>query len=233
MKSSQNFNSQRIISSIGLLGCCGLLILATPRLVASLYALYPETVLQETNKSFSTEIYGKCINDLNKSLAWQNNSTYLTMLSSFYVKIHNATPATKFDLREDLLHKAHTALTQSLAINPIAPYEWLQLAELDSQLFNPKQVIINSIRMSFYTGRVEPDLTISRIRFSYLYFNDFDDEMKNLFQRQIVIAWNLTPTDLITFLKATEPARDMALIALSNMPEQLKLLRKSLNLSIN
>lgn len=233
MINSLTINSQRIIGSIGLLVCCGLLILATPRLVASLYALYPETVLQETNKSFSTEIYGKCINDLNKSLAWQNNSTYLTMLSSFYVKIHNATPATKFDLREDLLHKAHTALTQSLAINPIAPYEWLQLAELESQLFNSKQNITNSLRMSFYTGRVEPDLTIFRIKFSYLYYSDFDDEMKNLFLRQIVVAWNLNPTELISFLKANEPARDMALIALSNMPEQLELLRKSLNLSIN
>lgn len=233
MKTSQNFNSQRIIGSIGLLICCGLLILATPRLMASLYALYPQTVLQETNKSFTTEISEKCISDLNKSLAWQNNATSLTMLSSFYVKIHNATPAIKFDLREQLLLKARTALTQSLAINPIAPYEWLQLAELDNQLFNPKQVIINSIRMSFYTGRVEPELTITRLKFSYLYFNDFDDEMKNLFQRQIVIAWNLTPTDLITFLKATEPAIDIALMSLSNMPEQLELLKKSLNISIN
>ncbi len=222
-------NSPSKIATIGVILCCWLLSLATPRLLANLYTLYPDTVSQQINKEFTSNVYEICINDINKSINLINDSKNSDLLSLFYLKLYDITPREKFTIRHDILQKSYEALIQSLSINPISPSDWLQLASLNSQLNKPNQTIISALRLSFYTGPVEPELTLDRLKFSYKYYADFDDEMRNLFNYQLIVLWNLYPAELVKFVKTHPDSKSIALNALINSPEALENLSKALN----
>ena len=99
-------NSPSKIATIGVILCCWLLSLATPRLLANLYTLYPDTVSQQINKEFTSNVYEICINDINKSINLINDSKNSDLLSLFYLKLYDITPREKFTFRHDILQKS-------------------------------------------------------------------------------------------------------------------------------
>jgi hypothetical protein len=212
-------NSQKILALIGISVCCGLLLLAVPRFIASLYALYPEAAFKQMPQTLPTEVYEKSIADLNKALSWYQNPIYWQAQGFFYLQLFYTRPFQTPAQKQTYLKQAKAAITRGLSLSPVDPRGWLQLAVVDSLLKSPKQPIINALRLSFYAGRVEPELVISRLRFSYIYYADFTEDMQQLWQKQIPVAWVFKAQQLVKFIAAHPEAKQLALKAFIYSPE--------------
>ena len=213
---------QRVIAGFGIVVCCGLLMLAVPRYVASLYALYPEAAFKQTQEAIPPEIYEKSINDLNQALSWYQNPDYWQLKGFFYVALYNALPLQPLAKKQALLEQAQAAIIKGLTLSPVEPYSWFRLAAVDSLLNLPRQKIINALRLSFYAGRVEPELLITRLAFSYDYYNDFNEDMQRLWQNQAKVAWTFKPAQLVKFVARQPEAKQLVEKAFFNSPDDWK-----------
>ena len=117
------------------------------------------------------------------------------------------------------LNQAKTAITQGLSLSPIDPRAWLQLAQIGVALYSPKQQIIDDLSLSLYAGRVNRDLVMPRLVVSYDFYNDFSEDMKNQWQKQLLLAWRYNPQELIGFVYQNPELKQMALQLLSHSPE--------------
>ena len=205
---------------LGLLFCSALLILAVPRFIGSLYALYPDAVYQDSQNTLTSEIYQQGIDDLNLALSWYNNPDDWKKQSYFYLMLHKNQNFLIQSQNQTLLKQAQIAMINGLTLSPIDPYGWLQLAEIDELLKMPHQQVINDLRLSFYAGRVEPDLVISRLMFSYKYYDSFSADMQSLWQKQILIAWAVKAPQLLQFIARFPDAKAIALTAFTNSPDE-------------
>lgn len=211
--------SQRILAGFVALVCCVLLMLAVPRFVASLYALYPEAAFKQTEKVLPPKIYEKSIDDLNQALSWYQNPDYWQLKGFFYVALYNALPFQPLAKKQALLEQAQAAIIKGLTLSPLEPYGWFRLAAVDSLLNLPRQQIINALRLSFYAGRVEPELLITRLAFSYDYYNDFNEDMQRLWQNQAKVAWTFKPALLVKFVARQPEAKQLVEKAFLNSPD--------------
>jgi len=193
--------------------------LAVPRFISGLYALYPEAAFNQTRKIMPPAIYEKCIADLNRALFWYKNPDYFQYQGFFYLKLYNVSPLLPFAKKQELLKQAQTAIIQGLTLSPIDPYGWFRLAAVDSLLNLPRLQSINALRLSFYAGRVEPDLVIPRLAFSYEYYNDFDGDMQRLWQNQVRVAWTFKPVQLVNFVALHPEAKPFVVKAFVNAPD--------------
>ncbi len=213
---------QRIIAGFGVLVCCGLLMLAVPRFIASMYALYPEAAFNQVQKVLPPEIYEKCIADLNSALSWYKNPDYYQSLGLFYLSLFNQSPFLPPAKKQELLNQGQTAIIQGLTLSPIDPYGWFRLAAVDSLLKLPRSQSVNALRLSFYAGRVEPGLVMPRLAFSYQYYKDFDEEMQMIWQKQALVAWTFQPAQLVEFVVLHPEAKQIVEKAFANSPDDWK-----------
>ena len=86
----------------------------------------------------------------------------------------------------------------------------------------PSENSINALRLSFYAGRVEPDLLIPRLSFSYIYYNEFDDEMQQLWKKQLPVAWAFQAEQLVRFVALHPEAKHLVEDALIYTPDNWK-----------
>ena len=228
MPSPRIFTGQRIIAGFGVLVCCGMLMLAVPRFIAGLYALYPEAAFNQTGKVIPPAVYEKCIADLNRALSWYKNPDYYQAQGFFYLSLFNVSPLLPLEKKQELLKQGQTAIIQGLTLSPIDPYGWFRLAAVDSLLKLPRSQSVNALRLSFYAGRVEPELVIPRLAFSYEYYNDFDEDMQRLWQNQVRVAWTFKPGQLVNFVALHPEAKQFVEKAFVNAPDDWKKFLKTL-----
>lgn len=213
---------ERMIAVVGLFVCCGLLMLAVPRFVASLYALYPEAALKQTLKNVPPAVYGESIEHLNEALNWYENPEYRQALAVFYLAELNASPLEQPAKKIELLKRARTSIVQGLKLSPVDPFAWFRLAAVDRMLSLPVQDIINALRLSFYAGRVEPALLMPRLSFSYVYYNAFNEEMQGLWKKQIPVAWKFQRAPLVKFVALHPAAKRLVEEAFIYSPDDWK-----------
>ena len=219
MNQPVNSNVQPIIAGNGLVICSVLLMLAIPRLMASCYDLYPETAIHQTTDKLPTNVYEKCIADLTKGLSWVQSADYWQTQAFFYQKLINTPPFQDPPKRRVLLKNAQTAIHNGLALSPIDPFGWFNLASVDNLLAAPTPQIINALRLSFYAERVEPELVMKRLAFSYNFYADFNEDMQQQWQKQLNTAWTFTPGELIKFVVLHPETRGLVLQALVYSPD--------------
>jgi len=213
---------QRIIAGCGAVVCCGILMLAVPRFIASLYALYPEAAFKQTQQKLPQEIYENSIADLNLALAWYKNPEYWQKQAFFYLNLLNAVPAPPLEKKQEILKQAQASIIQGLKLSPVDPYAWFRLAAVDKLLNAPSPQIINALRLSIYAGRVEPELLMSRLSLGYEYYNEFNEEMQALWKKQIPVAWTFQPAQLVEFAALHPEAKHLVEQALVHSPDDLK-----------
>ena len=119
---------------------------------------------------------------------------------------------------------------QGLKLSPIDPQGWFRLAVVDSLLKTPEQKIINALRLSFYAGRVEPELLISRLSFAYNYYNQFDKDLQLIWEKQVLVAWALQTKQLITFVALHPEAKQLVEKAFIYSPDDWKKLSNDLEI---
>lgn len=174
--------------------------LAVPRFIASLYALYPEAVFKQTQEKLPPEVYEKSIAHLTQALSWYKDPEYWQTQAFFYLALFNASLSQPDVKEQELLKQAQASIIQGLRLSPVDPYAWFRLATVDKMLKMPASQIINALRLSFYAGRVEPDLLMPRLSFSYDYYNEFNKEMQSLWQKQIPVVWTFQAVPLVKFV---------------------------------
>jgi hypothetical protein len=136
--------------------------------------------------------------------------------------LFHASPLQPLAKKQELLKQAQTAIIQGLKLSPVDPFGWFRLAAVDSLLKLPRQQIINALRLSFYAGRVEPELLITRLSFSYDYYNEFNDEMQMLWQKQVLVAWTFQATQLTKFVALHPEAKQLVEKAFVYSPDDWK-----------
>jgi hypothetical protein len=221
--SSYNDNkllSKRLPACLGGLICGGLLLLAVPRFISAIYAMYPQAAYNLTENILPLTVYENSISDLKSALFWHKQADYWQSLGYFYKQLVRAQPSLPEEQKLIQLKKAQTAIIEGLALSPVDPFAWYQLAIIDNRLNVNKQVIINALCLSFYAGRVEPELVIPRLLFGYNFYNDFSEEMKLLWQKQIKVAWLFKPPQVINFVLLHPEAKQLVLNAFINTPDE-------------
>lgn len=212
---------QQVIAGFGVVVCCGLLMLAVPRFIASLYALYPEAVFKQADTKLPLDVYQKSIDHLTQALSWYEGPEYWQTQAFFYLELFNASPQ-PLAQKQELLKQAQASVIQGLKLSPIDPYAWFRLATVDEALKLPAPQIINALQLSFYAGRVEPGLLMSRLSFGYNYYHQFDEEMKRLWQKQVPVAWAFQAEQLVKFVALHLETKVLVEEALANSPDNRK-----------
>ena len=222
MPKTKTSSYQRIIAGFGVVVCCGLLMLAVPRFIASLYALYLEAAFKQTQKKLPAEDYEKSIVHLTQALAWYENPEYWQTQAFFYLALFNSSPSYPLAKEQELLKQAQASVIQGLRLSPVDPYAWFRLAMVDKMLQMPTAQIINALKLSFYSGRVEPDLLMPRLSFSYDYYNAFNEEMRGAWRKQIPVVWIFQAEQLVKFIALHPEAKFLVEQAFVYSPDDWK-----------
>ncbi|MBL6987585.1 MAG: hypothetical protein ISR72_11235 [Methylobacter sp.] len=230
MSNASTLGSERIVAGLGVVVCCGVLILAVPRFMASLYALYPEAAVSQTQNKLPPEVYEKSISDLTLALNWYENPEYRQALAFSYLAMLNASPLLSLQKKQELLKQAQASIIQGLKLSPVDPYAWFRLAAVDKALNLPSQQIINALRLSFYAGRVEPELLMPRLSFSHEYYDEFNGEMQALWKKQIPAAWTFQAVQLVQFVAQHPEAKHLVEEGLIYSPDDWKTFSQDLEI---
>ena len=206
-------------ASMGLIFCTVLLVLSVPRLVGSLYALYPETLLKQ-NTRIKDDIYSKAITQLDVALGWHNDAHYWQDKSLCYLALYHSTTATKEEKVEALLQADHS-MEQSLLLSPIDPSTWYKLAAVRDLSGAASVPIQSAYQLSLYSGRVEPDIIISRLSFGLEHLKVLDYETTDLWLKQIPIAYSLQAKELVKLVIANPALKTFVFAELLFQNEKL------------
>lgn len=98
-------------------------------------------------------------------------------------------------LRREAFERTVQAARQSLLLAPVQPRSWLYLALAQSSLTFRGAAAIEPLKMSIYTGRVEPALLLSRLQLGYARFAQLDQEARGLLRDQTLLSWRLKPRE--------------------------------------
>lgn len=197
-------NYDRFLAGFGAIVCGLVLTLAIPRFIAHCYALYPEAVdqrLKQSKQTLSIDAYEKSSVNLEKARAWFESGDKWQM-QAFLHLLHLKSTQPPQEKRLRLIQQARHAIVQGLRLSPVDPYAWFRLAVVDKMLGVKPQILLDALRLSIYAGRVEPDLLMPRVSFSYRYYDEWDDEMRSLLKGQIRLLWLFRPKELVAFAAA-------------------------------
>ncbi len=213
--------------------CSGVIALALPRLISSAFALHPQVAYQLSQETkLSTEIYQNAIDDLNLALAWHQSAYQWQEQAYFYLKLYNSQPVQDAEKRREQLNSAQTALSQGLALSPIDPFGWFQLASADKALKKPTDQIIDDLRLSVYAGQVEPELVIARLAFSYSFYGYFNEDLQKQWQKQLLIAWAFKGPELAKFVGQHLEIKPVVLQAFTYSPDDADKFIKTLEIAL-
>jgi len=192
--------NNRLLAGICAIACIVLLMRVVPRFIASLYALYPESVLQqalqETDRPLSEEILHRSGADLDNALVWFASAEYWQNLAILHTLQENSLAISS---EEDLLPKSKSEIINGLKLSPVDSFAWYSLATVDDLLGAEPESVLDSIRLSIYAGRVDQGLLLPRLALAFSYVGEFDEEMEALIKGQIRLAWAFQRQGLVEF----------------------------------
>ena len=231
-----SFKLESLWALILLILCLGILWLAVPRFVASLYALYPESVLKQEQDHVPAEVYQKSLTALDKALAWDDNPEYWQDKSLCYLALVNF-ENNSVEQEQLQLSAAQLAIKKGLGISPVDAFSWYRLALVYKRLnFNDADVT-DALRLSLYAGRVEPELALRRLMLAYPYQAVLSAEEQAQWLKQVAIEWQFTPKwqlpiNLVSFVIENPSAKAWVESAFMYDDEQLNLFKQAYDRAI-
>jgi len=73
---------------------------------------------------------------------------------------------------------------------------WQRIARTRALLERPAADVIEPLKMSIYSGRVEPVLLLGRLELGYRYLDSLDAEGRGLLLDQTLLAWTAQPREV-------------------------------------
>lgn len=106
--------------------------------------------------------------------------------------------------QREAYERSLAAADRSLALAPVQPRTWLFRGLAQNWLSFRDAGVIDSFKMSVYSGRVEPGLLLTRLRLGYARLGQLDQEARGLLRDQTMLAWRLKPREVTLALKRGE-----------------------------
>lgn len=179
---------------------CGLfvLVLALPRLTASLWEIRPDAYLDSltTNKRISEMELQEIKPELQQAISYKETAHAYENLGNVNLQLAktlNQEPGRRLEL----LHQAKTALQASLAHACANPYAWQSLAHLEAQIGGKPKDVVDALEMSMLTGRSEAELYLGRINLAFMFYQAADDDARSLIAQQLRLAWKVKRNEVI------------------------------------
>lgn len=176
-------------------------VLSLPRLIAGIKTLYPNAVYEHIlqDEKPANELIVKANIKLKEAIEWNQNSHYWLQLAHFFQALIYSDEFKKNEYLA-LNSAADKANQNCLLISAVEPYVWYRLAVNRFIVDEKDMTIENLLKFSVYTGRIEPNLLISRLSFLARYIDSFDDELISLVKDQIRLAWLSQRQQLINII---------------------------------
>lgn len=215
-----------------LIASFGVLYLALPRFISSIYSAYP-TFIQERidteNFTLASEAYSDLYRSLTHANQWSESSVNWQLRAGllsedYFSKFDTLTNAEK----ETLLQQVDAAISSGLKLSPIDPEAWYQLARVRRAQHFSNEVIIKALEMSVLSQRMAPSLFIRRIALMLQFKAVLDESMYAMLFAQIRLAWQFRRNDLVALVAEHLDDKFIFNKAFINDPEQWQALEKLL-----
>lgn len=95
------------------------------------------------------------------------------------------------------LQSSVEAAEASLRLAPVQPRLWMRKADAMDWLSFYSEPALDALKMSVFTGRVEPMLQLSRLRLGYSRVHALDEEGLDLLRDQTLLAWKMRQREVI------------------------------------
>jgi hypothetical protein len=120
-----------------------------------------------------------------------------------------------------ILGQSQNAFEAALKKSPANPASWLRLAWIHGLLNHDSSVIVNTLNMSFYTGRAERYLILNRLDLALQYADYFEAEDLPMVRDQIQLAWRFFPADMLKFIQSGTFDKYTLLVLITNTHPEL------------
>ncbi len=194
-------NKSQIVAVFGILICGLMMSAAIPRLIAALYMLYPAQVnvqFQKDSTLVGLKHHVKSENYAISALKWIESGE---MWQTLTVAKARQLVFIKPKIQTQKIQEMYETNAQGLALSPIDPYSWYRLAIIEKNLHAPTHRILNNLRLSCYSGRVEPSLLIKRVSLFNQYLPSLNTEMLEIMHDQIQLSSTLKMRDLVKLVQ--------------------------------
>lgn len=174
------------------------LMLAVPRLIASLWELRPIAYLDSspTNSGLTEQQLRIIKPELQQALdaiATAHNFENLAI-----VNLRLAQFSDKVEVpRHALLAEAENAVQSGVAQACANPYAWLNLALLEKRLGKDPKTVTDALMMSLLTGRAEEGLYMERLNLAFEYYPSLNTDTAPLINQQLRLAWKSKRNDVL------------------------------------
>jgi hypothetical protein len=123
--------------------------------------------------------------------------------------------------RRDAYRLAEAEAVETVKRAPAQPEAWLRISTVRAILHEEADDVIETWKMSVFTGRTHSTLMVPRIDIGLPYLEFMDAETRSMLRDQLLLAWGLKPNDLLRVLKIRDPGLEKThgLLGLSNPSE--------------
>lgn len=196
------FSARALALAVLLLG--GLLLAAAwPRLQAGVHYLPVDTAIKRYFNSgeIPTAQLAALRERARESIALYDHYRYHDGLSLLNY-LQAIDPETAPWLQRPALHRSMSAGLEAVRQAPGKPRTWLRIAHTRAALGMGEAEVVAPLKMSIYTGRVEPTLLVPRLELAYAYLDLLDEETLGLLRDQTLLGWRVSQRDFQRALRA-------------------------------
>lgn len=166
------------------------LMLAVPRLIASLWELRPIAYLESSSANSGLtvqqlQIIKPELQQALDTIATAHNFENLAIVNLRLAQFSD----TAEQPRHALLAEAESAARSSVALACANPYAWLNLALLEKSLGKDPKAVTEALTMSLLTGRAEAGLYMERLKLAFEYYPAINADTTQLLNQQLRLAW--------------------------------------------
>ena len=180
-----------------------LVALSWPRLKASVIYLPVDTAISkywQTGK-FENAQLGGLIDRAAKSIAIHDHYRYYEGMSDLKILSRKDMNRSVWQRRQDL-EDSILAAEEVVRRAPVKPRMWLRIATAKELLVYPAEEIIPALKMSVFTGRVEPTLMLTRLELGLRLLPAMDEEAVRLLRDQAVLTWTIQKKPMLMRIKS-------------------------------
>lgn len=179
------------------------LYLSIPRLFSSLTYLPVEAALKHhwIDYPIKADQYTGLIETAKQSIEKLNEARYWQGLGWLYY-LQATSQGTNTPEGQQSLSNAQNAFENFLKKSPASPAEWLRLSWVHSLQNHGAVQIVETLKMSLYTGRAERYLMQNRLELALQYADYFSEEDTSLISDQIQLTWRFFKRDMKKHIKS-------------------------------
>jgi hypothetical protein len=181
----------------------GLLLLSWPRLRASVLYLPVDTAIARhwAGETIEAGQLRALAGRAQAALLSHDHYRYWDGLSLLYY-LQGMETGTPLAQRRKALEASVAAGVETIRRAPMKPMTWLRIAAARAGLHQPGDAVVTALKMSIYTGRVEPVMLPLRLQIGYAHLRFLDAEARQLLRDQTLLTWRLQKRQFVGSIRS-------------------------------